>query len=733
MRVHELAKQLGLSSKDMLDKLHGLGVEAKSHMAALDDAAVERARSALAPKEKKPAAAAEKKTAAAAPKKPAVPPARPAAPEKKPAAAPAAKPARAEPAHPAPVPKPAPAPAPESKPQPPPAPVAEPKAEMKPAPAETPGPPAAKVITLRGPIVVKELAEQLGLRPNQLITDLMMMNVLASINEKIDLRVAQKVAEKHGFQLEHEKKAIEHKPVLNKPGEEPETPQEKPEDMVARPPVVTFLGHVDHGKTSLLDAIRNTQVAKGEFGGITQHIGAYTVDTDGRRITFLDTPGHEAFTAMRSRGANLTDIAVIVIAADDGIMPQTTEAIKHAQAANVPIMIAINKIDLPGANVDRVKQQLAGIGLTPEDWGGSVICCPLSAVTKKGINELLEMILLQAEILELKANPKGQCRGYVVEAQLEPGMGPVVNLLVLNGTLHLGDVILCGAYWGRIRALFNDHGVKVKSVGPSTPVKCLGLSGVPNAGAEFKVCSNDKAARSQAEERLAQLKTEHLTAPKRASLGDFFKQLKDAERHELRIVLKADMQGSLEAIEHALRGIKSDKVLLNILLSGVGNITANDTLLASASDAVILGFHVAVEESVNSLAKREGVEIRLHSIIYELFDQVRDAMVGLLSPELREKIVGHATIKEVFALSKGGKVAGCLMKDGRVTSKCSARVIRGGETVYNGSIFSLRRFQNDASEAVEGQECGIRLDNFSDFAPGDVIELYEMEKIAQTL
>jgi translation initiation factor IF-2 len=700
MRVHELAKELGVNSKDVLDRLTALGIPAKGHMSALEPDMVAKAKAAL--------------TAPA----PAPVPVAPVAPPPKPA------PAAAAPA-PAPTPKPAPPPPPPAPPAPPaPAPAAA-------APAATG--PASRVITLKGPIVVRELAEHLGVRPNQLIAELMRLNVLASINESIEIKDAARVAEKHGFTVEREKKP-EPKPLPVKvETREAEVAKAKAEEKLTRPPVVTVLGHVDHGKTSLLDRIRNTAVAKGEAGGITQHIGASTVKVKDHSITFLDTPGHEAFTAMRSRGANMTDIAIIVVDAQDGMMPQTHEAIKHAQAAKVPIMIALNKIDLPSANPDRVKKQLADIGLTSEDWGGTTICCPVSALTGQGIPELLEMILLQAEMLELKANPGKPATGFVIEAQLESGMGPTANLLVSNGTLRVGDALLCGPFWGRVRALIDDHGQKLKEAGPATPVKCLGLPGVPEAGAAFEVCANDKLARTAAESRQASAKLASLTAPKRASLANLFDKLKENERVELNLILKTDVQGSLEAITHSLKQIKSEKVLANLLMGGVGSINANDVLLASASNAVILGFHVPIEEGASRVAKQEGVEVRLHSIIYELLDQVREAMAGLLTPIIKEKIIGHAEVKQVFALSKGSMVAGSLCTDGRITPRLKARVKRQNEVLFEGPINSLRRFQNDVSEVKEGQECGIRLENYAAFVEGDIIEFFEIERIAQTL
>lgn len=686
MRIHELAKELGVSSKVLLSKLHDLGVEAGSHMSALDETAVELMRDEYGkavPEVREDTAKTtdDRKGKKEAPKT-------------------------------------------EHK-------VREAKPRLE---AGVQPPKSSKVIKVRGPIVVRDFAEKLGVRPNQLIAELMGMNVLASISERVEINIAKMIAEKHGFLLEHEKKIAEHQ-YIHRKHEIEETKEEKdePEDLVTRAPVVTFLGHVDHGKTSLLDKIRNTAVAKGEHGGITQHIGAYTVDISGRNITFLDTPGHEAFTAMRARGANLTDIAVIVIAADDGVMPQTNEAIMHARAAGVSILVAINKMDLPTANSDRVKKQLQALDLTPEDWGGAIICCPVSAQTGEGINHLLEMILLQSEILELKANPKRCARGYVIEAQLEAGMGPTANLLVTNGTLNIGATILCGRYCGRVRALINDHGVKIKSAPPSTPVKCLGLSGVPEAGATFRVCSSDRVARSLSEEAMAKLKDKQVSIPKRASLNDIYDQLKKSEILELKVIIKADTQGSVEAIIHSLNEIKSSKILLNIILSGTGNITENDVMLASASNAVILGFNVAKEPRVDAMSKHEGVEIRLHSVIYELIDQVRDAMTGLLTPQIEEKLIGRAEVRQVFSVGKTSKVAGCLVIEGSVTPRFRARVKRGDEVLFEGSIASLRHFKDDAAEVKESQECGIRLENFTDFGEGDILEFYELHEIKQTL
>ena len=741
MRVHEIAKELDVPSKDLLEMLHGLGVEAKNHMTTLEEADVKRLRDAVAkakkagtlkkPEPPKPVAKPvpvkpekpkeERKEEKKEEKKTEVPKEEKKEPKKeeKPVeevVPPVSTPVPVQPSAPKEAVKPV------------------HKAKQK---VETPvasQPNASNLIVVQGPVVVKDFAERLGIRPNQLVAELMGMNILASLNERVDVPVAKKIAEKHGFEFEHQKKLSEHTYVHKKKDvEDLFEGEDKPEDLIPRPPVVTFLGHVDHGKTSLLDKIRDTAVAKGEHGGITQHIGAYTVDVNGHNITFLDTPGHEAFTAMRARGANMTDIAVIIIAADDGIMPQTKEAIQHAKAAEVSIMVALNKIDLRGASVERVKQQLQGVELAPEEWGGSTICCPVSAITGEGVNHLLEMILLQAEVLELKANPKRRAAGFVIEARLEPGMGPVVNLLVTNGTLNVGDALVCGQHWGRIRALINDHGVELKSAGPSTPVKCLGLSGVPEPGAEFKICSNDRIARSQALEAAEKVRTEKIAAPKRASLEDLFSQIQDNSKLELKVVLKADTQGSVEAIIHSLQEIKSTKVSLNIILAGTGNITVNDVMLASASNAVVLGFHVAKEPGSDAHAKREGIEIRLHTIIYELLDEVRNAMTGLLAPQVKEKVIGHAEVREVFSVGKQSKVAGCYVMDGLVTSRCRARVKRGKEVLYQGSLVSLKHFRDDVSMVRENQECGLRFENFSAFDKGDILEFYELEEIKQSL
>jgi translation initiation factor IF-2 len=611
------------------------------------------------------------------------------------------------------------------------------------APAEEEGGPEdepSNVIELKKPkVVVKDFAQMMDMKPNQVIAELMRMNIFASINAEIDLKVAKEIGSKHGFTVrkEEKKKAPAPQPKAKKVSmKRDEGVPDSPDTLMPRPPVVTFMGHVDHGKTSLLDQIRNTRVVSGESGGITQHIGAYTVELNDHKITFLDTPGHAAFTAMRARGANLTDIAVLVVAADDGVMPQTIEAIKHAQAAGVCVIVAMNKMDLRSANPDRLKQQLQESSIQVEDWGGSIGCCPVSAMTGEGIDGLLERIILEAEMLELKANPQKPANGFVVEAQMEPGMGPTASLLVKSGTLKVGDSVVCGLYWGRVKALISDQGRKVRSAGPSTAVKILGLTNVPGAGDEFQVMPNDREAKAISEELQQEQRTQTLegaAVPKKMSLDDLFGTSEEVGRKELTVIIKADVQGSLEAIEHSLKGIKSEKVDIRIISSDVGNITVNDVMLASASDAIILGFHAGKESGANAAAKREGVEIRLYSIIYELIDEVESAMKGLLEPELREQVIGEAEIREVFELSKKSKVAGCMVQSGRITAQSSIRVKRGHDILFEGRIGSLRRFQNEASEVRQGQECGIRPDNFTGFEAGDLIEAYLVERITQEL
>ena len=591
-----------------------------------------------------------------------------------------------------------------------------------------------KIIHIKPPIIVKDLAAQLGLKNFQLIKELMDdFNIFANPNLTVEPEVATKVCDKHGFAFEmerREKGGGVHK-VVETVVAPPPPVIETEEELKLRAPIITFMGHVDHGKTSLMDAIRKTRVAAGEAGGITQHIGAYSVEHKGTRITFLDTPGHAAFTAMRARGANVTDIVVLVVAADDGLMPQTIEAINHAKAAeHVKIMVAINKIDLPGANIDRVKQQLQEHDLTPEDWGGETIAVPVSATKGTGIDELLENMVVQAEVMELKASPTATPRGTVIEAQVEAGRGPTATVIVQMGTLKVGEPFICGDYGGKVKSLVDDRGKPLKSAGPSTPVKVLGFTGLPNAGDEFLVMESEKSTKVLSEERLAARRTEKLSVPQRATLESLL-EAADGKK-VLRLVLKCDAQGSLEALVASLGQIQSKKIDLEMIHSGVGPVSESDILLASASNAVVVGFNIKVESNAVAAAKREGVQVKLYSIIYELIDQMKDAMAEMLDPEHRETVIGHAEVKQVFQLSRG-IVAGCLVTDGRISRTARARVLRRRQPVYDGGLSTLRRFQDDVKEVRVGLECGIKLGDFNEYQVGDIIECYQLEQVAQKL
>jgi translation initiation factor IF-2 len=590
-----------------------------------------------------------------------------------------------------------------------------------------------KIVHIKPPIIVRELAQQIGLKPFQLIHDLMEMNIFAAINHTIEPDTAAAICRKHGFVFEVEKREKGggvHKTEIIV--EEPPPPViQQQDELKPRAPIITFMGHVDHGKTSLMDAVRKTRVAAGEAGGITQHIGAYSVNYNGQSLTFLDTPGHEAFTAMRARGATVTDIVVLVVAADDGLMPQTLEAINHAKAAKVPIIVAINKIDLPSANIDRVKTQLQEKGLQPEDWGGQTICVPVSATKRTNLDQLLEMILLQAEIMELKASPTVSPRATVIEAQIEPGRGPTATVIVRMGILKVGQPFICGTYWGKVKSLMDDSGSGAKEAGPATPVKVLGFTGLPNAGDELLVMESEKSARTLGEERLIELRNTKLSMPQRATLESLFDSI-GGGRKTLQIILKCDVQGSAEAIVTSLGQIESKKIDLDVIHTGVGPISESDVLLATASNAVIVGFNVKVENSASAAAKRENVQIKLYSIIYELIDQIKEAMVGMLDPELRETVIGHAEVRQVFELSKG-TVAGCFVSDGRISRTARARVLRRRQPIYDGGIATLRRFQDDVKEVRAGVECGIKLGDYTEYEPGDIIECYSLEKVAQQL
>jgi translation initiation factor IF-2 len=610
-------------------------------------------------------------------------------------------------------------------------------AAAKPAAKFVP-PTTGEVITIKPPIIVRDLAEALRKKPFQIIADLMEAGVFATVNQAIEEPIAQRVCAKHGFRFEVEKRerggGLVHAP--RKPVEV--DLEDRLEDLRPRAPVVTIMGHVDHGKTTVLDVIRKSNVAAREAGGITQHIGAYTISiphperkNELQQITFLDTPGHEAFSSMRARGANVTDIVILVIAANDGVMPQTIEALNHALAAKVPIMVAVNKCDHPNATPMKVRQQLQEKGLVCEEWGGSTIFVDVSALTRQGIDKLLELLVLQAEMLELKANPTRAAKGNVIESGLEPG-GPTATLLIRKGTLRVGDMLLCGQYWGKVRALVNEEGNRLKEAGPSVAVKVLGLNGVPEAGLEFSVFPNEKDARAVAEERASQSRVPEKERRPRMTIENFFSAIESESAKVFKVVVKADTQGSVEAIVEAVKKIESSKVSLDVIHSGVGAVTESDVVLAAASKAVVLGFHCRIDSSANEAAKREGVQIKLYSIIYELIDQVKEAMAGLLDPDFKEVVTGSAEVRKVFTLSKGGNVAGCVVASGRIV-KGKMRVMRRKSLVYEGVSHSLRRFQDEVTEVRAGIECGIRIDGFNDYQIGDAIECYSLEKIAQSL
>lgn len=578
-------------------------------------------------------------------------------------------------------------------------------------------------VTVPAAVTVKELAELFGCEVSEIIKHLMALGVMATINQNLDPDTVEILAEEFGVTLlkpEKEEDPTEYIP-------EPDDPR----FLVPRPPIVTIMGHVDHGKTTLLDALRQTNVALHEAGGITQRIGAYQIRYKGHKITFLDTPGHEAFTAMRSRGAQLTDIAVLIVAADDGVMPQTIEAIHHAKNAGVPIMVAINKIDKPGANPDRIKEELSKEGLLAEDWGGDVIMTPISAKKKIGLDDLLENILLVAEMKELKANPKREAYGVVVEAQLDKGRGPVMSVLVQNGTLHVGDGILAGKSWGRVRAMNNENGRKMKSAEPDAPVEILGMDSVPEAGDHFYVM-DERKARNIAEIRASRAKEEEQRSVQKVTLDNIFEKIKEGEMKELDLIVKADVQGSVEALVQSLMGIKSDEVRVSIVHSAVGAINESDVMLASASNALIIGFNVRPDANARALAEKDGVDMRLYRVIYDCIDDIKAAMAGMLAPTIREVVLGHAEVRQVIHTPKL-IVAGCYVQDGKITSSCRLRLIRDGIVIHEGKIASLRRFKDDVKEVAQGFECGISLESYRDVKEGDQLESFELKEEAATL
>lgn len=747
-RVYELAKTLEISNKELLVKLKEIGIEAKSHTSGLDEDAVNLALEKLGKKndepkaevkvESKPEVKAEPKVEVKAETKVEPKPEPKNEPkqevkadkkqDEKPNNKPANKPENNK--------KEAPAnnnnnnnnngnfnPNGKKKKnkknkknknfnQPAPAPVVEENVEDE-----------ILEIQIADSISVKELAEKINKAPSAVIMELMKMGVMASANQEIDFETAEKVCETFDIIVEK----AEEIDLLEEAFRE-EVDDEA--DLKERPPVVVVMGHVDHGKTSLLDAIRHSHVTAREAGGITQHIGAYTVSINDKPITFLDTPGHEAFTAMRMRGAQVTDIAILVVAADDGVMPQTIEAINHAKAAGVEIIVAINKIDKPGANPDRVKQELVEYGLVSEDWGGDTICVPVSAVSKEGIDNLLEMIILVAEMKELKANPNKRARGNIIEAQLDKGRGAVATVLVQSGTLNVGDPIVAGSSYGRIRAMMNDKGQKVKKAGPSVPVEILGLNEVPMAGDMFYVAESEKKARQVAESVIAKGREELIKdTPQKVSLDDLFNQIQSGSVKELNIVIKADVQGSVEAVKQSLEKLSNDEVRIRTIHGGVGAVTESDVMLASASNAIIIGFNVRPEASAKNVAEDQKVDIRLYRVIYNAIEDITAAMKGMLDPVYEEKIVGHAEIRQLFKASGVGTIGGSYVTDGKFVRNAKVRIVRDGIVVYDGELATLRRFKDDVKEVNAGYECGLLFNKFNDIKEGDIVEAFVMEEI----
>lgn len=582
-----------------------------------------------------------------------------------------------------------------------------------------------KIIEIEDTIIVKDFAEKMEINPTEVITKLISLGVMASLNQSIDFETASIIGEEFGFKV-----------VLPKLEEEEDMEDEfdldyedDPKDLKPRPPVVTVMGHVDHGKTSLLDAIRKTNVTKGEAGGITQHIGASIVNVNGKKVVFLDTPGHEAFTSMRARGTQVTDLAVLVVAADDGVMPQTIEAINHAKAANVPIIVAINKIDKPDSNIDRIKQELVEYGLVPEEWGGDTITVPVSALKKEGIDELLEMILLLAEMQELKANPNRNMVGTVVEAQLDKGKGPVATVLVQKGTLKVGDMIVSGSASGRVRAMFDDKGKATKKVGPSTPVMVLGLSEVPNSGDMVYGVDDEKTARAYANRRKEMIREEQLKSSQKVSLDDLFEKIQLGEIKELNVIIKTDVRGTIDAIKQSLEKLEHEEVRVNVIHGGVGGITESDVMLASASNAIIIGFNVRPTLNALDIAKEEKVDVRTYRVIYEAIDDIKSAIKGMLAPKYVEEIIGRAEVRATFKVPGGGTVAGIYVQQGKVTRNSIIRLLRDDIVVFEGKVSSLKRFKDDVREVLSGYEGGLGLENYNDIKDGDILEAYILKEV----
>jgi translation initiation factor IF-2 len=718
-RVHEIAKAEGLSSKELLAALKAAGVEAKAAASSVEEADARKAIAAAkgdggaaktATKAEKPKAAtkatakpkAAAKAGAGATKKRRVVIDSQAARRDQMGGPPPQRPPRRRGGR-----------------------RRRPLLEEPPPKAEEPAEPEATKV--QSGATVREVAELLGLGSAEVIKKLMAMGEMATLTQTLTDESIKAIADEYDRKIE----------IVTAAEEEAEAPEfdDSDESLVDRPPVVTIMGHVDHGKTSLLDAIRETEVAAGEAGGITQHIGAYQVHHDKRSITFLDTPGHAAFTAMRARGAKVTDIAVVVVAADDGVMPQTTEAIDHARAADVPILIAVNKIDKEGAQPDRVRNELAADGLTPEDWGGDTVYCDVSAKTHEGLDNLLDMILLVSELEELGANPEAPASGTVIESQLDPGRGPVVSILVQRGTLKVGDSLVAGQQWGKVRAMHDFMGDRVQTARPGMPVEVLGFDGVADAGEFVQAVENDRRARQLAQERANRLKTEALARrqARKVSLEEVFSRVQEGDIKELNIVLKADVAGSLEALQDEIAKVPQEQVGINIIHSQTGGINESDVMLASASDAIIIGFNVRPLADARRAGEREGVDIRTYSVIYKITEDLRNAMEGMLEAVEVEETLGEAEIKQTFKASKVGRIAGCLVTDGKVVRDANVRLIREGTVIWDGRIGSLRRFKDDVQEVEEGQECGIVLEGYADVKEGDVLELYRTKQVEQTL
>lgn len=665
IRVHKLAKELGLTSKDLIEKLKALGVKVKGHMSALDEETAEIMRHELE-SEKKPKI--EKKVEKVE--------------EKRPKGV-----------------------------------LRDEGRIFKPLEAEL-------------PLTVKQLATKVNAKPNDIIKILMKRGVFANLNQSLADDVAIEIAKGFGYGI---KKAPTMEEELLKEHKEVESRTDK-KGQVPRAPIITLMGHVDHGKTSLLDYIRKTKITAKEKGGITQHIGAYEINIAQKgRVTFLDTPGHAAFTAMRARGANATDIVVLVVAANDGVMPQTVEAIDHAKAASVPIVVAINKCDLPNISLDKIKKQLSMHALTPEDWGGKTITVPVSAKTGDGIDRLLEMLLLEAELLELRANPDLHARGVVVEGKLSPGQGPVATVLVKNGTLKVGNVILTGLHYGRVKAMINDRGKRVDTAPPAMPIEILGLSGVPEAGDEFFVVKDEKKARTLSLLKQEEKRMGKLGGMQRMSLEDLYRHIKEGTIKELKVIIKGDVQGSIEALKKSLEELSTKEVNLNVVHMGVGNINESDTMLALVANAVVIGFHVKVEPKAEEVSKKEMIEIKLYDVIYEAVEDLRAALEGLLEPIIKELFQGRAQVRQVFYVTKVGTVAGCHVTKGIITRSGKVKLIRNKEVIFKGKIRSLKHLKDDIKEAREGLECGIALENHKDIKVGDIIEVFTVEKITRRL